>query len=393
MVHSLLEFLKRLRTYCALLATKLLSFPKLGQQTMKHSYQFICQSNPLFVQIIYFTLISFGGYAALKILMPQENPHALTNLDILFTSVSASTVSSMATIEIEDFSNSQLWMLTILMLIGGEVFTSMLSVYFMKTKCDATGSINKKDYSFYVDVESVYSENPSPNNTQENKMVPISEHQLEDKDHVEPETMKSLGYALMIYLLVTNLGGSLAIYLYLRLVPDAQEILKRKNIGYVLFSVFTTISSIGNCGFTPTNENMVIFQKNTILLLLIIPQIVSGNTLFAPFLRFMIWTLKKITRKKEYHFILQHPEAVGYKHLMNGRECVYLMVTVIMFIITQTILFCSLEWNSEALQEMNTYQKIVGALFQSVNARHAGESIVDLSSISSSILVLYTIMM
>jgi Trk-type K+ transport system membrane component len=192
---------------------------------------------------------------------------------------------------------------------------------------------------------------------------------------------------------VTNLGGSLAIYLYLRLVPDAQEILKRKNIGYVLFSVFTTISSIGNCGFTPTNENMVIFQKNTILLLLIIPQIVSGNTLFAPFLRFMIWTLKKITRKKEYHFILQHPEAVGYKHLMNGRECVYLMVTVIMFIITQTILFCSLEWNSEALQEMNTYQKIVGALFQSVNARHAGESIVDLSSISSSILVLYTIMM
>lgn len=361
---------------------------------MKYSYQFIRQSNPLFVQIIYFTSISFGGYAALKILKSQENPHTLKDLDLLFTSISASTVSSMATVEMEDFSNSQLWMLTILMLISGEVFTSMLGLYFMKAKFDAKGSVNKTGYSFYADVESASSENPGPNSTQGTKvMVPISELRLEDKDRVDHETMKSLGYELMVYLLVTNLGGSLAIYLYLILVPDAQEVLKRKDIGYVIFSIFTAISSIGNCGFTPVNENMVIFQKNTILLLLLIPQILLGNTLFAPCLRFMMWSLEKITTKKEYHFILQHPKAVGYKHLMNGRECVYLMVTVIVFIIMQTILFCSLEWNSNALQEMNSYQKIVGALFQSVNARHAGENIVDLSSLSSSILVLYTIMM
>lgn len=270
----------------------------------------------------------------------------------------------------------------------------MLGLYFMKAKFDAKGSVNKIGYSFYADVESASSENPGPNSTQGTKvMVPISELRLEDKDRVDHETMKSLGYALMVYLLVTNLGGSLAIYLYLILVPDAQEVLKRKDIGYVIFSIFTAISSIGNCGFTPVNENMVIFQKNTILLLLLIPQILLGNTLFAPCLRFMMWSLEKITTKKEYHFILQHPKAVGYKHLMNGRECGYLMVTVIVFIIMQTILFCSLEWNSNALQEMNSYQKIVGALFQSVNARHAGENIVDLSSLSSSILVLYTIMM
>jgi Trk-type K+ transport system membrane component len=138
---------------------------------------------------------------------------------------------------------------------------------------------------------------------------------------------------------------------------------------------------------------MIIFQKSTILLLLIIPQILAGNTLFAPCLRFMLWSFKKITGKEEYNFILQHSETIGYKHLKSSRECAYLMLTVISFITMQTIMFCSLEWSSEALREMDSYQKIVSALFQSVNARHAGESIVDLSNLSSAILVLYTVMM
>ncbi|KAG8038601.1 hypothetical protein GUJ93_ZPchr0255g33284 [Zizania palustris] len=87
---------------------------------MKNSCQFICQNNPLFVQVTYFALISFAGYAALKILKPRDNSNTLRDLDLLFTSVSASTVSSMATVEMEDFSSAQLWVLTILMLIGTE---------------------------------------------------------------------------------------------------------------------------------------------------------------------------------------------------------------------------------------------------------------------------------
>ncbi|GJM90342.1 hypothetical protein PR202_ga06613 [Eleusine coracana subsp. coracana] len=359
---------------------------------MKHSY-FIYQNNPLFIHITYFTLISFAGYAALKVLKPREKLDTITDLDLLFTSVSASTVSSMATVEMEDFSNTQLYMLTILMLVGGEVFTSILGLYFMKIKLHTRGSDNRRGYSVY-DIESVSSTNSGPNITHAIELpVPMSELHLEEKNQYELKAIECLGYALLVYLLVTNLGSSLSIYLYLILVPDAQGVLKRKGIGFVIFSVFTGISSVANCGFTPVNENMIIFQKNTILLLLIIPQVLAGNTLFAPCLRFMLWSFKKITRKEEYNFILEHSETIGYKHVMSSRECAYLMTTVIGFITMQTILFCSLEWSSEALQEMDSYQKIVGALFQSVNARHAGESIIDLSSLSAVVLVLYTVMM
>jgi len=356
---------------------------------MKYPWQFICQNNPLSIQVTYFTLISFAGYAALKIINPRDKQVALKDIDLLFTSVSASTVSSMATVEMEDFSSAQLCVLTILMLIGGEVFTSMLDLYFMRAKSVTKGSSNRKGYSVYVDTESTTSATSVPTSV----IMPVSELRLEEKNQVEPKTIESLGYALLVYLLVSNLGGSLVIFLYLISVPDAQGVLKTKGIGFVIFSVFSAVSSVANCGFTPVNENMIIFQKRSILLLLIIPQILAGNTLFAPCLRFLVWSLKKVTGQDEYHFILQHPETIGYKHLMSSKECVYLMSTVFSFIITQTILFCSLEWSSAALREMNSYEKIIGALFQSTNARHAGEYVVDLSSLSSAILVLYTVMM
>lgn len=300
----------------------------------------------------------------------------------------------MATVEMEDFSSTQLWILAILMLIGSEVFTSMLGLHFMRDKLNKEKTFNRRGHSSHLDIESINVSNSGPNTCHGTKdIVSFSEVHPANKEHVDPKTIKLLGTAVMAYLLLTNLGGSLLIYLYLKLVPDAQEVMKRKGIGLFLFSVFTSVSSVANCGFTPVNENMIVFQKNYILLLLIIPQMLMGNTLFAPCLRFMVWSLQKITGREEWNFILQHPMAIGYKHLMSTRKCVYLTLTVVSFIILQTILFCSLEWSSEALQQMSSYQKIVGALFQSANARHAGESIVDLSSVSSAILVLYTVMM
>ncbi|KAA8535717.1 hypothetical protein F0562_030720 [Nyssa sinensis] len=59
----------------------------------------------------------------------------------------------------------------------------------------------------------------------------------------------------------------------------------------------------------------------------------------------------------------------------------------------QLVVFCSLEWHSEAMDGLNSYQKFVGSLFEVANSRHTGESVVDLSILSPAVLVLFIVMM
>ncbi|KAK1268768.1 Sodium transporter HKT1 [Acorus gramineus] len=54
----------------------------------------------------------------------------------------------------------------------------------------------------------------------------------------------------------------------------------------MVFSVFITVSSFVNCGFVPTNENMIPFKTNPGILFLIIPLILGGNTLFPAILAY-----------------------------------------------------------------------------------------------------------
>uniref|UniRef100_A0A0E0KUX7 Uncharacterized protein n=1 Tax=Oryza punctata TaxID=4537 RepID=A0A0E0KUX7_ORYPU len=78
-----------------------------------------------------------------QILKPQHKPTP-SDLDLMFTSVSTATVSSMATVEMEDFSNQQLWVLILLMLLGGEVFISMLALHFNNAETNTNEVLPKR---------------------------------------------------------------------------------------------------------------------------------------------------------------------------------------------------------------------------------------------------------
>lgn len=307
-------------------------------------------------------------------------------------SVSASTLSSMATVEMEVFSQSQLWVLILLILLGGEVFTSMLGLQFIKSK------IEKEDELILVGPQSCNSGNQVEEpgivkigNNLENGSIPESI----DEKYRRHKSVEYLGYIVLAYLILVIGTGSTFVYLYLTLVPGAKDVVSGKGIQISTFSIFLTVSSFGNCGFTPANENMMAFKSNSALLLLTIFQILAGNTLYPPCLRLVIWVLKKLKFKGDaFDYILQTPgEVLGYNHLLPHKKSTHLALTVSGFVLVQLILFCSLEWNSDGLQGMNSYQKFVGALFLSVNSRHAGESILDLSTLSSAVLLLYMVMM
>lgn len=341
--------------------------------------------SPFFLYFLYFLSFSILGFLALKITKPRttSRPH---DLDLFFTSVSAITVSSMSTVDMEVFSNTQLIFLTILMFLGGEIFTSFLSLYFshFTTFVFPHNKITHLIGSFKLD---------RPIKDPGRSDLEILADHREGPSQIHERASKYLYLVVLGYHFVTNLVGSVLLVVYVTFVKTARNVLSSKEISPLTFSVFTTISTVANCGFVPTNENMIIFRKNTGLLWLLIPQILMGNTLFPCFLLLLIWGFNKITKREEFGYILKNNKKMGYSHLLSVRLCVLLGLTVLGFLMTQLLLFCVFGWSSESLEGMSRYEKFVGSLFQVANSRHAGETIVDLSTLSPAILILFILMM
>ncbi|KAF7849312.1 hypothetical protein BT93_L0987 [Corymbia citriodora subsp. variegata] len=171
------------------------------------------------------------------------------------------------------------------------------------------------------------------------------------------------------------------------------KVLRDKGLNVSMFSVFTTVSTFANCGFVPTNENVLAFKHNPGLLGLLLPQILLGNTLYPSCLRAAIWFLERVTGRAEFDYMLRNSEEMGYAQLLPGFRCLCLAATVWIFVLVQFVALCCMEWGSPAMEGLSPYEKLVGALFEAVSTRHAGESVFDLSIISPAILVLFVLMM
>lgn len=344
------------------------------------SCNFLIKMNPFWIQLLYFLFISSFGFLILVVLNPKtssNNSFHPKKLDLFFTSVSASTVSSMSTVEMEVFSNSQLIILTILMFIGGEVFTSMVGLQLRKLKLKfSEQKIACVSSDLSVELGIVRNNNL-------------------DIILLKYNSIKFLGFVILGYLLFFNFLGIAMVSIYFKCVSSAREILKEKGLKISTFSIFLIVSTFTNCGFVPTNENMIVFNKNLGLLIILIPQVFLGNTLFPSCLRFCIWSLGKLMKKKTeiVGFLLENSEEIGFLHLVPKLYSLLLVGSVFGFVLIQFVAIGAMEWRSNALSELNCVEKLIGILFLSVNSRHSGESIVDLSRLSSAILFLFVAMM
>ncbi|CAL5186344.1 unnamed protein product [Lathyrus oleraceus] len=336
------------------------------------------QFNNFFIQLFYFILLSLFGYLGLKFSNPRSSIKP-NDFDLFYTSVSASTVSSMTSIEMEVFSNPQLILLTFLMLLGGEVFTSMLQLFLDR-------------FFNFTQNHSLKNESP-PINIYQIELTQSDDNNIYNKDKIKYNSLRYLSYVVLAYLIIIHFFGFRFVTLYLAYIPSAKHVLKNKGIKIETFSLFTIVSTFASCGYVPTNENMIVFKKNSGLLLLILPHTLLGNTLYPSCLRLFITLLKNVTKREEFSYLLKNTKEMGYDHLLSPLHCWNLVVTVFGFIVIQFVLFCSLEWSSKTMEGLNLYQKVVASLFQVTNARHSGESVFDISTISSAILVLFIVMM
>ncbi|KAL1532958.1 putative cation transporter HKT7 [Salvia divinorum] len=357
-----------------------------------------CHHNLLFkinafsAYILYFLSLSCVGFGVIKALKPRTDEFTPRNIDLFYTSVSAATVSSMSAVEMEAFSNAQLVVMMFLMFVGGEIFISMLKVhlnaYKMTRKLRDEGG-----YESHVSVSPLTASHGF--DQMELSVVKVVDEtgspQDFDDESLKYGSIRFLGWVVLGYVVVVQIIGIASVLLYLGLVSGAENVVRNKGIKRLTFAVFTVVSSFASCGFVPTNENMVVLKEYSGLLLILIPQLLLGNTLFPAALRGVLWIDRRNNMAK--YLLRGSGMEIGYTHLLPGVQCLMLVATVVGFVLVGFVFFLFLEWNNAGLDGLNTYQKVVGILFQCANARHAGETIVDLSTVAPAILVFFMLLM
>lgn len=345
---------------------------------------------PFCLHLSYFFFFSIIGFFGLKASTTKSFIN-LRNIDLYFTSVSAITVSSMSTIEMENFSNFQLILLTSLIMLGGDVFVSIIKLVMSKSCIDyKTNEVFVKVTNFETKCDQNHVELGLVNaNASHEKTKSVHK---ENDCMIRANSVKCLCYTIIGYFVVVHLLGSSSIALYLQSSPSAKLVLENKGINMATFSIFATVSSFTNCGFIPTNENMIVFKKNSGLLLILMPQLFVGATLYPVCIMLVILMLEFVTKKAEFRYILHNYREFG-GHLMSKRRACFLGMTVLGFLVVQFVVFVAMEWNSGVMDGIDWYEKVVASLFQVANTRHAGENVFDLSAISSAVLVLFVLMM
>lgn len=396
LIHSTMGRVKRF--YQDFIHIKLHSFCRISGyvvDSIAFVYRFVAlHVHPFWIQLSYFLAIAILGSVLLMSLKPSNPDFSPPYIDMLFLSTSALTVSGLSTITMEDLSSSQIVVLTLLMLIGGEIFVSLLGLMLRVNHQDMPDLPSMKISSVPVELQEI---------DLANSVALCDESQLEEAAHAIPpkkctelkrsRSVKCLGYVVFGYFAMIHVLGFLLVFLYITHVPTASAPLNKKGINIVLFSLSVTVASCANAGLVPTNENMVIFSKNSGLLLLLSGQMLAGNTLFPLFLRLLVWFLGRITKVKELRLMINNPEEVRFANLLARLPTVFLSSTVVGLVAAGVTMFCAVDWNSSVFDGLSSYQKTVNAFFMVVNARHSGENSIDCSLMSPAIIVLFIVMM
>ncbi|KAI3439260.1 uncharacterized protein J3R85_004987 [Psidium guajava] len=355
-------------------------------------------AHPFWIQLGYYLAVSLAGYLALKATARDGSKLRHRDFDLFFTTVSATTASSMSSLEMEELTRAQLLVTIVLMLHSGEVFTSLLELQLLRLKLLKQSRVDDQ-----VDGPSNIVDGMESGTTSSEQRIDSNQHNEANAMSVGNPNMSKklkcstatcLSQIVLGYILLFHVLGWGLITLYVTLDQDAKQVLEEKGLRADLFGLFTTVSTFANCGFVPINEGMVAFRKSPGLLLILIPQVLAGNTMFAPSLHMALWALEKVSAKRKvFGYALRSGRDLGYFHLIESVRARYICLTALGLLTIQLVLFCGLEWRSEIVSGLSPYQKLVCSLFQVVNSRHAGESVFDISMVSPAVLVLFLMMM
>jgi potassium uptake Trk family protein len=151
------------------------------------------------------------------------------------------------------------------------------------------------------------------------------------------------------------------------------------------------------------DANAVAIQTNYYPLLTLSLLILAGNTGFPPFLRLVLWVMKKALERSASSpriqkwrtvlmFILDHPRRV-YTNLFPAPQTWWLVLSLVCLNGADWLFFEILNIGNSATDAIPLRYRVLDGLFQAFAVRSGGFYVVNISQLRSGLLVLYVLMM
>ena len=160
---------------------------------------------------------------------------------------------------------------------------------------------------------------------------------------------------------------------------------------------YSAQSMVNNLGFTLTPDSMVTFRDATFPMLLMSFLAFAGNTCYPCLLRFIIWTMYKLSpenssMKEPLSFLLDHPRRC-YTLLFPSRPTWILFGILFAMNFTDVLLIIVLDLHNPAVNALAPGPRIVAAIFQAANARHTGGATFNLADVNPAVQFSLLVMM
>jgi hypothetical protein len=228
--------------------SKIRSFIRLGTY-VRDTFFFVCRFvgthvHPFFIQLAYFLAIAVLGSVLLISLKPSNPAFSPQYIDMLFLSTSALTFTGLSTVTMEDLSSSQIVVLTMLMLVGGEIFVSFLGLM-LRPNHQAKPTDPTGNKVVAVELDTIEPTNIDASIVEELQLeeAMCGAPTLSGSDLKNGRSVRYLGFVVFGYLAAIHVLGFLLVFLYIKRVPTARSILTKKGINIALFSASVTVSS------------------------------------------------------------------------------------------------------------------------------------------------------
>jgi Trk-type K+ transport system membrane component len=317
--------------------------------------------------------LALGLVGALLIWLIEGKGGPFAFTDILFASVSASTLTGLTVIDMIQLRPGSRAVITLLMFFGSPILWSLLPVLIRR-------------FYFRRSMESHL----------QHLGLPVEERKRLLNNEIE---YRALGWILRIalfhflfwpLLVMIAIGGYLSAsspYESLSAVPVDQAqasamVLDRQGVSIWWFAFFSSYSSFLNAGLSLVIGSLTSFVSDYPILLLNAMLIILGNTAFPVLMRLSVLTLRRIYKDKEqaFAFLLTRPRKC-YTLLYHGQATLVLAGVLLVTLFGELFMFFALDWDNAYLDSFPPTVRSLAGFFQSTSTRTAGYNVIDLARV------------